>query len=86
MEMLDNSMDNLASTLTNNKTVMGTLITNKKMFTATNAKIFAINATFAASGISAKPPGSSGVRNPNHNLQKKIRKKWAISGFCSTHV
>ena len=73
-------------TETNNKTVMYTLVTNKKMLTATNAKLIATTATFAASGISAKPPESSGARNPNHTLQEKIRKKWAIGGLCSTHV
>ena len=82
MEMLDNSMDNLASTVTNNKTVMDTLITNKKMLTATNSKLISTNATFSASGISAKPPGSSGARNPNHALQHKTHKKWATGGFC----
>ena len=86
MEILDNSMDNLASTVTNNKMVMDTLVTNNKILTATNAKLIATNSTFAASGISAKPPGSSSARNPNHNLQHKICKKWDIGGFCSTHV
>ena len=81
MEILDNSMDNLASPVTNNKTVMDMLVTNNKILTATNAKLIATNATFAASGIPAKPPGSSSVRNPNHTLQHKICKKWAISGF-----
>ena len=80
--MLDNSMDNLASTVTNNKTVRYTLVTNNKMLTAKNSKLIAKKVTFAASGISAKPPGSSGARNPNHALQHKTRKKWAIGGFC----
>ena len=83
--MLGNSMDNLASTVTNNKTVMDTLITNNKMLTTTNAKLIATNYTFAASGISAKPPGSSVARNPSHTLQQKKRKKWAIARFCLTH-
>ena len=81
MEMMDNSMENLDSTVTNNKMVMYTLVTYNKILTATNAKLIANNDTFAASGISAKPPGSSSVRNPNHTLQQKIRKKWAIGGF-----
>ena len=71
---------------TNNKTVMDTLVTNNKILTATNAKLIATNATFSASVITTKPPGSSSAHNPNHTLQHKIRKKWAISGFCSTHV
>ena len=74
MEVLENSMDNLASTVTNNK-----------ILTATNAKLIYTNGTFSASGISAKPPGSSGARNPNHTLHQKICKKWAIGGFCLTH-
>ena len=81
MEMMDNIMDNLASTVTNNKTVMYTLVTNNKILTATNAKLIATNATFAASGISTNPPGSNSARNPDHTLQHKIRKKWAIGGF-----
>ena len=78
-------MDNLASTVNNNKMVMYTLVTNNKMLTATNAKLIATNANFSASSISNKPPGSSGARNPNHTLQQKIRKKRAIVRFCLTH-
>ena len=85
MEIMGNSMDNLESTVTNNKTVMDTLIANNKMLTATNARLIATNATFAASGIYAKPLGFSGARNPNHTLQHKICKKWVIGGFCLTH-
>ena len=83
--MLDNSMDNLASPVTNNKTIMDTLATNNKMLTATNAKLIATNATYSASGITAKPPGSSSARNPNHTLQHKSCKKWAIGRFFLTH-
>ena len=79
--MMDNSMDNLASTVTNNKTVMYTLVTNNKILTATNTKLISTNATFATSDISANPPGSYGARNPNHTLQHKILKKCAIGGF-----
>ena len=81
MGILNNSMDNLASPVTNNKMVIDTLVTNNKIITDTNAKLIATNATFAASGISAKPPGSSSVRNPNHTLQHTIGKKWSIGGF-----
>ena len=81
MEILDNSMDIHASTVTNNKTVMYTLVTNNKIITATNAKLVATNSTFASSGVSVKPPGSSGAHNPNYTLKNKTRKKWAIGRF-----
>ena len=85
MVMLDNSMDNLDSFVNNNKTMMDTLATNNKILTVTNAKLIVTNATYSASGITAKPPGSSSARNPNHTLQHKSCKKWAIGGFFLTH-
>ena len=89
-QQMEQGLDNLALAVTNEKTVLDTLVaTNKLLTDQTATKLAKIEHLLACAATSSPPPPAANAPASSDRiiaqLRAAIKHKWAPGNFCSTH-